>query len=68
MNDFEARQLTLPEFFLHFFANLFQNPFAALANGSILAVVVFAMFIGIALVAGATATAISSLCCRNFSS
>ena len=52
MNDFEARQLTLPEFFLHFFANLFQNPFAALANGSILAVVVFAMFIGIALVAG----------------
>jgi len=52
MNDFETRQLTLPEFFLHFFANLFQNPFAALANGSILAVVVFAMFIGIALVAG----------------
>ena len=48
MNDFEARQLTLPEFFLHFFANLFQNPFAALANGSIPAVVVFAMFIGIA--------------------
>ena len=52
MAAFEARQLTVPEFFLHFFANLFQNPFAALANGSILAVVVFAMFIGVALVAG----------------
>lgn len=52
MNNFEARQLTLPEFFLQFFANLFQNPFAALADGSILAVVVFALFVGIALVMG----------------
>ena len=52
MAEFEARQLSVPEFFLHFFANLFQNPFAALANGSILAVVVFALFMGIALVAG----------------
>ena len=52
MDAFEARQLTMPEFFLHFFANLFQNPFAAFANGSILAIVVFALFIGIALVAG----------------
>ncbi|MFC3609194.1 dicarboxylate/amino acid:cation symporter [Stutzerimonas tarimensis] len=52
MDSFEARQLTLPEFFLHFFANLFQNPFAAFANGSILAVVVFAMFMGVALVTG----------------
>lgn len=52
MAGFEARQLTLPEFFLHFFANLFQNPFAALANGNILAVVVFALVFGIALVVG----------------
>ncbi|SDU36632.1 dicarboxylate/amino acid:cation symporter [Halopseudomonas salegens] len=52
MEQFEARQLSVPEFFLHFFANLFQNPFAALADGSILAVVVFALFMGIALVAG----------------
>ncbi|KKO02110.1 hypothetical protein LCGC14_0109720 [marine sediment metagenome] len=52
MESFEARQLTLSKFFLHFFANLFQNPFAAFANGSILAVVVFALFVGIALVAG----------------
>lgn len=52
MASFEARQLTLPEFFLHFFANLFQNPFAAFANNSILAIVIFAMFVGVALVAG----------------
>src|SRR5690606_2977691 len=52
MNNFEARQLTLPEFFLQFFANLFHNPFAALADGSILAVVVFGLFVGIALVMG----------------
>ena len=52
MAAFEARQLTLPEFFLHFFANLFQNPFAAFANNSILAIVVFAIFVGVALVAG----------------
>lgn len=52
MQAFEARQLTLPEFFQHFFANLFQNPFAALVEGSILAVVVFALFLGVALVAG----------------
>jgi Na+/H+-dicarboxylate symporter len=52
MADFEARQLTLPEFFLHFFANLFQNPFTAFSANNILSVVVFALFIGIALVAG----------------
>lgn len=52
MADFEARQLTLPEFFQHFFANLFQNPFTAFSTNNILSVVVFALFIGIALVAG----------------
>lgn len=52
MASFEARQLTLPEFFQHFFANLFQNPFAAFANTNILAIVVFAIFMGVALVAG----------------
>ncbi len=52
MAAFEARQLTLPEFFQHFFANLFQNPFTAFAEGSVLAVVVFALFVGVALVAG----------------
>ncbi|SDR73930.1 Na+/H+-dicarboxylate symporter [Halopseudomonas xinjiangensis] len=52
MSTFEARQLTLPEFFQHFFANLFQNPFTAFANNSILSIVVFAIFLGVALVAG----------------
>ncbi|MBE8718935.1 dicarboxylate/amino acid:cation symporter [Cellvibrio polysaccharolyticus] len=52
MNEFEGKQLTLPEFFLHFITTLFQNPFAAFANGSVLAVVVFALFLGVALVMG----------------
>lgn len=52
MNDFEAKQMTLPAFFLHFITTLFQNPFAAFANGSVLAVVVFALFLGVALVMG----------------
>lgn len=52
MENFEARQLTIAEFFLHFFTNLFQNPFTAFSNNSILAVVVFALFLGVALVSG----------------
>lgn len=52
MDGFTAQQMTLAEFFLHFFANLFQNPFTAFAEGSILAIVVFALFFGAALVAG----------------
>lgn len=52
MGAFEARQMTLSEFFLHFFSGLFQNPFAAFAEGKIIAVLVFAIFMGVALVAG----------------
>src|SRR5690606_13471011 len=52
MENFQAAQLTMPEFFLHFFRNLFVNPFAALAEGKVLPVVIFALFIGIALVIG----------------
>lgn len=52
MENFEATQLTMPEFFQHFFHNLFMNPFAALAQGQVLPVVLFALFIGIALVVG----------------
>src|SRR5690606_18262808 len=52
MENFQAAQLTMPEFFLHFFRNLFVNPFAALADGKVLPVVIFALFIGIALVIG----------------
>ena len=52
MQGFEATQLTLPEFFAKFLQGLFMNPVAALAQGSVLAIVVFALFMGIALVAG----------------
>ncbi|PRB84339.1 dicarboxylate/amino acid:cation symporter [Pseudomonas sp. MYb185] len=52
MASFEARQMTMPEFFQHFLSGLFKNPFEAFANGDILSVLMFAIFIGIALVAG----------------
>ncbi|MBA3696865.1 MAG: dicarboxylate/amino acid:cation symporter [Methylotenera sp.] len=52
MQNFQAKQLPLPEFFAQFLHALFMNPFAALAQGNILAVVMFALILGIALVIG----------------
>jgi Na+/H+-dicarboxylate symporter len=52
MQNFEARQMSLPEFIQHFLHGLFMNPFAALAQGNVLALVIFALFLGIALVMG----------------
>ena len=52
MQGFKARQMPLPEFFAQFLHSLFQNPIRALAQGDILAVVVFALLLGIALVVG----------------
>lgn len=52
MQDFQATQMPLPDFFAHFLHSLFQNPIAALAQGNILAVVIFALLLGIALVVG----------------
>lgn len=52
MQSFEAKQLPLPEFFAQFLHGLFVNPFAALSQGNVLAVVMFALFLGIALVMG----------------
>ena len=52
MQNFSAKQLPLPEFFAQFLHNLFMNPFAALATGDVLAVVIFALILGIALVIG----------------
>lgn len=52
MAAFEATRLTPADFFAQFFRNLFQNPFSALAQGNILAVVIFALFLGVALVLG----------------
>jgi len=44
--------MTPSEFFLQFLHGLFVNPFAALAKGDIMPVVVFALFLGVALVVG----------------
>ncbi len=52
MQNFEAQQLPLPEFFAQFLHGLFMNPFAALAEGDVLAVVIFALILGVALVVG----------------
>ncbi len=48
----QARQMPLPDYIAQFLRGLFQNPFRALAQGDILAVVVVALFLGIALVVG----------------
>ncbi len=52
MQNYQAKQLPLPEFFAQFLHSLFVNPFAALAQGNVLAVVMFALILGIALVIG----------------
>lgn len=52
IQSFEAKQLPLPEFFAQFLHGLFVNPFKALAEGNVLAVVIFALILGIALVMG----------------
>lgn len=50
--NFQARQMPLPDYIAQFLRGLFQNPFKALAQGDILAVVIVAIFLGIALVVG----------------
>lgn len=52
MQNFEAKQLPLPEFLSQFLHALFINPFAALSQGNVIAVVMFALMLGIALVMG----------------
>lgn len=54
---FAAKSMDLPTFFASFLHGLFVNPFKALAEGNILAVVVFALFTGIAMVMGGHAFA-----------
>jgi Na+/H+-dicarboxylate symporter len=49
---FAAKQLTFPEFVAEFLHGIFLNPFAALVQGNVLAIVVFALLLGIAIVAG----------------
>lgn len=50
--NFQARQMPLPEYLAQFLRGLFQNPFKALAQGDILAIVIIALILGIALVVG----------------
>lgn len=50
--NFQARQMPLPDYIAQFLRGLFQNPFKALAQGEILAVVIVALILGIALVVG----------------
>src|SRR5574343_1053340 len=50
--NYQARQMPLPDFIAQFMRGLFQNPFKALAQGDILAIVIVALFLGIALVIG----------------
>ncbi len=52
MQNVAAQQLTPAEFFTKFLRSLFQNPFAALAQGNILPIVSFALLLGVALVMG----------------
>lgn len=52
MQAFEAKQMPVQEFFAQFMHGLFVNPFKALAEGNVLAVVLFALLLGIALVIG----------------
>ena len=52
MGSFKTQQLTLTEFSSQFLHGLFVNPFKALAEGNVLAVVIFALILGIALVMG----------------
>ncbi|HXE36855.1 MAG TPA: dicarboxylate/amino acid:cation symporter [Azonexus sp.] len=50
--NYQARQMALPDYIAQFFRGLFENPFKALAQGDILAIVIIALFLGIALVIG----------------
>ncbi len=50
--DIAAKQMSFSEFFAGFLHGIFVNPFSALAEGNVLAIVVFSLLLGIALVIG----------------
>lgn len=52
MQGFQAGEMPLSGFIAQLFHSLFQNPVKALAEGNVLAVVAFALLLGIALVVG----------------
>ena len=51
MAHYDPKRLSLDQFFSQFLHSLFLNPIAAMAEGEILAIVTFAILLGIALVA-----------------
>jgi Na+/H+-dicarboxylate symporter len=51
MGQYQGQRLSLGEFGAKFLHSLFMNPVAAMAQGEVLATVVFALFVGVALVA-----------------
>lgn len=52
MQTYKAQEMSLAEFFARFLHGLFINPFKSLADGDVLAVVIFALILGITLVMG----------------
>jgi Na+/H+-dicarboxylate symporter len=52
MSEFSTTSMQPAEFFAKFLHGLFMNPVAAMAQGNIMAVVVFGLMLGIAIVAG----------------
>jgi Na+/H+-dicarboxylate symporter len=50
--DLAAKQMSFADFIRQFLHGLFINPFTALAQGNVLAIVIFAFMLGIALVMG----------------
>lgn len=50
MQNFSMQSLTIPAFIENFLGNLFLNPFQAMAEGRVLPTIMFAVFLGIALV------------------
>jgi Na+/H+-dicarboxylate symporter len=52
MSNFQYSHLAPSDFFAQFLHSLFQNPFSSLAKGDVFSVVIFALFLGVALVMG----------------
>jgi Na+/H+-dicarboxylate symporter len=50
MEKFSAQSFSADQFFAQFLHSLFQNPFAALASGSIFPIIIFALILGVAVI------------------
>lgn len=52
MANYDQKKLTSAEFGVQFLHSVFQNPISAMVKGDVLAVVVFAIFLGVSLIVG----------------